>query len=89
MAAAKKNDSAGDAGQPEVSFETALERIESIVESLENGDVALADLLSRYEEASTLLKSCQRQLDQAQLRIEKLSRKDENGLALEPFDADA
>lgn len=69
-------------------FETALEKLEAIVESLESGDVPLADLLSRYEEASGLLKTCQQQLDAAQLRIERLARKDGQD-ALEPFTPEA
>lgn len=81
------------ANQPEgvaaLPFEAALEKLETIVESLESGDVPLADLLSRYEEASGLLKNCQQQLDAAQLRIERLNRKDGQQPALEPFTPEA
>lgn len=76
------------AGAEELPFEASLEKLEAIVESLESGDVPLAHLLSRYEEASGLLKSCQQQLDAAQLRIERLTRKDGQD-ALEPFAPEA
>lgn len=69
-------------------FEAALEKLESIVENLESGDVPLSDLLNRYEEANGLLKACQQQLDAAQLRIERLARKDGQD-TLEPFTPEA
>lgn len=84
----KKKRSAPAHNATDLPFEAALEKLETIVESLENGDVALADLLSRYEEASGLLKSCQQQLDAAQLRIERLSRKGDHE-QLEPFTPEA
>lgn len=56
-----------------LSFEQALERLESIIESMEAGDTALADLVSKFEEGSKLLKTCQAQLKEAELKIEKLN----------------
>jgi exodeoxyribonuclease VII small subunit len=38
-----------------LSFETALTKLETIVESMESGDVPLADLLAKFEEGNTLL----------------------------------
>jgi exodeoxyribonuclease VII small subunit len=59
----------------EPSFEEALERLESIIESMETGDTALADLVAKFEEGSKLLKTCQSQLKKAELKIEKLNLK--------------
>lgn len=59
----------------EPSFEEALERLESIIESMETGDTALADLVAKFEEGSKLLKICQSQLKKAELKIEKLNLK--------------
>lgn len=71
-----------------LAFETALERLELIVEELENGEIPLANLLARYEEATGLLKTCEQQLNQAQLRVEKLMRtKDGSQPQTEPFAA--
>lgn len=56
-----------------LTFEQALERLESIIESMEAGDTALADLVSKFEEGSKLLKTCQAQLKEAELKIEKLN----------------
>jgi len=61
----KKNDT--------LTFEDALERLESILESMESGDTPLADLVAKFEEGSTLLKICQEKLKEAELKIEKLN----------------
>ena len=65
-----------------LSFESALERLESIIESMENGHTPLADLVAKFEEGSTLLKVCQGKLKQAELKIEKLNL---HSGELEPF----
>src|SRR5215831_8874136 len=40
-------------------FEEALKRLEGIVESMENDDLPLETLLSKYEEGTKLAQSCQ------------------------------
>ncbi|MEM8867804.1 MAG: exodeoxyribonuclease VII small subunit [Verrucomicrobiota bacterium] len=57
----------------ELSFEDALERLQTITESMENGDIALTELVAKFEEGSKLLKVCQSQLQKAELKIEKLN----------------
>ena len=64
---AKKNE--------ELTFENALERLESIIESMESGDTALAELVAKFEEGSKLLNVCQTKLKEAELKIEKLNLK--------------
>lgn len=66
------------------SFEASLERLESLIEAMENGDIPLADLVAKFEEGSKLLKTCQAQLSQAELKIEQLNLKTGQ---LEGFDA--
>lgn len=61
-----------DANDEELSFENALERLEVLVDSLESGDIALADLVDKYEEGAKLLKHCNRKLTNAELKIEQL-----------------
>lgn len=72
--------------EPPISFEAALSRLESIVESMESGDVALADLLSRFEEGSNLLKTCEDHLKAAELKIELLKKRRDGVAAMVPFD---
>ncbi|GAB5561492.1 MAG: exodeoxyribonuclease VII small subunit [Synoicihabitans sp.] len=54
------------------SFEEALEKLESIVSQMEDGDVPLADLLAKFEDGSKLLKQCESRLKEAEIRIEQL-----------------
>ena len=59
-----------------LTFETALERLESLIESMENGDTPLADLVAKFEEGSNLLKECQSKLRTAEKKIQKLNIED-------------
>lgn len=68
-----------------LSFEAALAKLETIVDSMESGDVPLAELLAKYEEGSKLLKVCEGRLKEAELKIEKLKKTKEDGDAFEPF----
>jgi exodeoxyribonuclease VII small subunit len=70
-----------------LTFETALARLESIVESMESGDVPLAELLARFEEGNKLLKLCEARLKDAEIKIEQL-KKQKDGVAFAPFDAE-
>lgn len=71
-----------------LSFEAALERLETIVESMESGDVPLADLLTRFEEGSRLLKACEERLRDAELRIDLLKRQKDGTATLTDFPTD-
>jgi exodeoxyribonuclease VII small subunit len=70
--------------QESLNFEDALSRLESIVDSMEQGQVPLAELISRYEEGSKLLKVCEARLKDAELKIDQL-KKTRDTVALEPF----
>lgn len=69
------------------SFETALERLETIVESMESGEVPLAELLAKFEEGNKLLKICEGRLKEAELRIEQL-KKTKDGAAFAAFETE-
>lgn len=69
-----------------LSFETALTRLESIVDSMEQGEVPLADLLAKYEDGTKLLKVCEARLKDAELKIEKLRKQKDGGAAFESFE---
>jgi exodeoxyribonuclease VII small subunit len=60
--------------EPKLSFESALTKLEAIVESMESGDVPLADLLAKFEEGNKLLKHCETRLKDAELKIEQLKK---------------
>jgi exodeoxyribonuclease VII small subunit len=58
----------------EISFETAMERLEKIVEEMESSKLPLEELLVRYEEGIRLVNVCNQRLAFAESRIETLSR---------------
>lgn len=68
----------------EPAFEEALEKLESLVSSMESGDIPLAALVEKFEEGSKLVNVCEERLKLAELKIEKL-RQDNQSIALEPF----
>ena len=59
---------------PEANFEQAMKRLEAIVEQMESGELALEDLIVRYEEGMKLVKVCQERLASAEQRIEIITR---------------
>ena len=66
------------------SFEDAIERLEEIVASMEEGDTPLAELVDQFEEGTKLAKACNQRLQEAQSRI-ALVQKGQDGIALEEF----
>jgi exodeoxyribonuclease VII small subunit len=70
------------------SFEEALSRLEAIVESMESGDVPLADLLAKFDEGNKLLKMCETRLKEAELKIELLKKARDGEAAFAPFAAE-
>ena len=67
-----------------LSFEDALTQLEKIVETMESGEVPLAELLAKFEEGNKLLKVCESRLKDAELKIEQL-KKQKDGVAFEKF----
>lgn len=75
-----------EAKESKLSFETALGKLESIVEAMESGDVPLAELLAKFEEGSKLLKVCETRLKDAELKIEQLKKLKDGKPAFEKFE---
>lgn len=69
------------------SFEKNLERLNAIVEQMESADLPLEKTLELYEEGMTVSAICQKQLDEAEGRVEILRKRAEGKMAAEPFDA--
>lgn len=70
------------------SFEDALARLETIVESMESGEVPLAELLAKFEEGNTLLKTCESRLKEAELKIEQLKKQKDGSATLSTFETE-
>lgn len=67
------------------TFEQALEQLESIVDSMESGDIPLADLIAKFEQGSKLLLLCEERLKNAEMRIELLKKQKSGDAAFEDF----
>ena len=79
-------DTTPEAPQTQLSFEEALQRLETIVAQLENGGLALEDSMKAFEEGMKLNAFCTAKLKEAETKIEKLVRSKEDGtLAWEPY----
>ena len=61
-----------------MSFESAMTRLEEIVRQLEGSSVTLDESLTLYEEGIALVKLCSGRLDEAEQKI-KIIRTDSNG----------
>jgi len=70
---------------PPLPFEEALKKLETIVEAMESGDLALETLLAQYEEGTRLARECQEKLAAAELKIQQLDSNSDGGLGLKPF----
>lgn len=56
----------------ELSFESALESLETIVKELESGNISLDKAIERYTEAMKLVKLCNDKLNAATCRVNKI-----------------
>lgn len=72
-----------------LSFEDALGELETIVRNLESGQTKLDESITAYERGVSLKNHCEKRLNDARLKIEKITL-DSNGAptGLEPFDAE-
>ena len=75
-----------DVNDAKLSFEDALGKLETIVESMESGEVPLAELLAKFEEGTKLLKVCESRLKDAELKIEQLKKQKDGSVAFEKFE---
>ena len=57
-----------------LSFEESIKRLKTIVDKIEQGEIPLQDSLERYEQGMALIKHCRTILQQAEKRIEKISK---------------
>ena len=71
MAEGKKND------VEKLSFEDAIKELTDIVGKIEQGEIPLQDSLEQYEKGMSLIKRCRGILQEAEKRIEKISKEEE------------
>ena len=72
------------AATADITFETAVEKLESIVEAMESEELPMEKLLVQYEEGTKLVKLCESKLQAAEKRITQLEKNLEGELASRP-----
>lgn len=68
----------------EAGFETALARLEEILEKMNSGTTTLDESLKLYEEADRLITICTKQLNEAERKIEILVKNRSGELVVGP-----
>ena len=72
----------------EMKFEKAMSRLEKIVEELESGDLDIDKSLEIFEEGIKMSRLCSKKLNEAEAKIEKLTKDKKGGLTKELFPID-
>lgn len=72
-------------GKP--TFEDALKQLESAVETLESGNLPLAEALRLFEEGLRASNLCRARLEEAKQRVEVLAAESGNDFRLTDLDA--
>ena len=71
----------------DIKFEDALSNLESIVEKLESGELSLEESLTAFEEGIRLSRICSKRLNEAERKIEILTKGNDGELQVEDFDS--
>jgi exodeoxyribonuclease VII small subunit len=67
-------------------FEKALARLEEVVKRLESPELSLDEAMKLFEEGVKLSRECQKQLEEAEGRVEILLKKADGKIAPQPFE---
>jgi exodeoxyribonuclease VII small subunit len=71
-----------------MSFEDALAELEQIVRRLEAGQVKLDEAIQSYERGALLKQHCERKLNEAQQRVERIVVAADGAISTEPAKLD-
>ncbi len=70
----------------EKKFETAMARLEEIVQKLEQGDLPLEQSLKLFEEGIRLSRICNTRLEEAERKVEILLKDKAGNMIAKPFE---
>ena len=70
----------------DMSFEDAIQELETIIDKLESGEVPLDETISLYDRGSELKKYCEQKLQTAEEKIQRISKKEPGFEGLEVED---
>jgi exodeoxyribonuclease VII small subunit len=71
-----------------MSFEDALAELEGIVRRLEGGQVKLDDAIQSYERGAQLKRHCEKKLNEAQQRVDRIVIAPDGAMTVEPAKLD-
>jgi exodeoxyribonuclease VII small subunit len=71
-----------------MSFEDALAELEQIVRRLEGGQVKLDEAILAYERGAQLKRHCERKLNEAQQRVDRIVIGPDGAISAEPAKLD-
>jgi exodeoxyribonuclease VII small subunit len=71
-----------------MSFEDALAELEQIVRRLEGGQVRLDDAIQSYERGALLKRHCEKKLNEAQQRVDRIVIGADGSVSAEPAKLD-
>lgn len=74
--------------EQKLTFESAMQRLDAIVRTLEQGDAPLEESLTLFEEGSKLLKLCNGMLDSAEQKVTLLQKGADGAPVSAAFDAE-
>lgn len=69
-----------------LSFEQAIKELETIVKKLEGGQVELEHAIADYARGSVLKAHCQKKLEDARLKVEKIVTAQDGSISTAPFE---
>lgn len=69
-----------------LSFEEALTELDEIVKNIDSGQENLADAVASFERGISLQRHCEKMLESAKLKIEKITNK-EGEINIEPVES--
>jgi exodeoxyribonuclease VII small subunit len=72
--------------ETEPPFEEAMQKLESIVDAMESGELPLEALMAKFEDGTRLAKICQAKLAQAEVKIQQLEKNAAGELMLQPVE---
>lgn len=70
------------------TFEESLKKLEAIVEQLEKGDLPLEESLKLFEQGVDLSAVCKKELDEAEGKVQMLTKQRDGSLKTTPFPAE-
>ena len=73
--------------EQEIPFEEAMQKLESIVDAMESGELPLESLMAKFEEGTRLARLCQSKLAQAEVKVQQLEKSAAGDITLKPVES--